>query len=278
MRTQRAARAMAGPVLDSDYRHVDGRGNLLRSRAELAVARLLEFMGHEYEYGKEVPTPGGPVRVDFSTEGGLIEVIDSEDDLERYRAIREAGGQRILAVGHARHAARAGELDDIVAYGDAGEGEAGSIFIEDESFTFDYAHILPLVKKCSILHGHTSSVMVELVGQTRDGLLMDFGEAKRLVRGVIAAFDHKFFISRRYVTGEDDVHYRVGFEGPRGSFDLRVPKDTTYALEGEATVENLSGEIIRRLAPLLPRNVEAVGVYIYEGNNKGSHIISSLRR
>lgn len=269
---------MSGPVLDSDFRHVDGKGNLLRSRAELAVARMLDFMGHEYEYGTEVPTPSGPVRVDFATDRGLIEVIDSEEDLERYRAIREAGTRDILGIGHARHAARAGELDGIVAYGSEERGEDGSIFIEDGSFTFDYAHILPLVKKCSILHGHTSSVMVELVGKTRDGLLMDFGEAKRIVRGVIADFDHKFFISRRYVTSEDDVHYRVGFDGPRGSFDLRVPKDTTYALEGEATVENLSGEIVRRLAPLLPGNVEAVGVYIYEGNNKGSHIISSLRR
>ena len=31
-------------------------------------------------------------------------------------------------------------------------------------------------------------------------------------------------------------------------FDLQVPKNTTYFLEGEATVENLSGEIIKLLA------------------------------
>ncbi len=59
-------------------------------------------------------------------------------------------------------------------------------------------------------------------------------------------------------------------------FDLQVPKDTTYLLEGEATVENLSTELIKILAPKLPPNVEAVGVYIYEGYNKGAHIISKL--
>ena len=61
-------------------------------------------------------------------------------------------------------------------------------------------------------------------------------------------------------------------------FDLRVPKNTTYLLKGEATVENLSIEIIKLLEPRLPSNVEAVGVYIYEGYNKGSHIISSISR
>jgi 6-pyruvoyltetrahydropterin/6-carboxytetrahydropterin synthase len=43
-------------------------------------------------------------------------------------------------------------------------------------------------------------------------------------------------------------------------------------------VENLSSEIIKLLAPKLPQNVEAVGVYIYEGYNKGSHIISNISR
>jgi 6-pyruvoyltetrahydropterin/6-carboxytetrahydropterin synthase len=61
-------------------------------------------------------------------------------------------------------------------------------------------------------------------------------------------------------------------------FELQVPKDTTYLLEGEATVENLSSEIIKILAPKMPSNVEAVGVYIYEGYNKGSHIISNISR
>ena len=70
----------------------------------------------------------------------------------------------------------------------------------------------------------------------------------------------------------------LSFEGPKGMFDLQVPKHTTYLLRGEATVENLSTEIIKLLEPRLPANVEAVGVYIYEGYNKGSHIISNISR
>ena len=56
-----------------------------------------------------------------------------------------------------------------------------------------------------------------------------------------------------------------------------MPRSTAYLLRGEATVENLSTEIISLLAPRLPPNVDAVGVYIYEGRDKGSHIISRIK-
>ena len=45
-----------------------------------------------------------------------------------------------------------------------------------------------MVEKCSILHGHTSSVMVELVGQMKDNLLVDFGIAKKIIKDVSQCF------------------------------------------------------------------------------------------
>jgi 6-pyruvoyltetrahydropterin/6-carboxytetrahydropterin synthase len=56
-----------------------------------------------------------------------------------------------------------------------------------------------------------------------------------------------------------------------------LPKLTTFLLPGEATVETLSTEIIKLLAPKMPPNVEALGVYIYEGVNKGAHIIAEVK-
>ena len=295
------AAAAAAPSADSDFRYIDrDTGALYASRTELAVARMLSFLGVDYEYGCEVDVGpaaaaaagdddgGRGIKIDFKTARGLIEVIDGEHDAEKYRLARKRlGAGRIMAIGHPKHVARIAELDGVVAYGggsgggDGGGGDAqtGSIFMDDESFTFDYAHVLPLVEKCSILHGHTSSVMVELVGTMKDNLLVDFGEAKRIIRGVMAEFDHKFFVNERYVKdgGGDDGHYRVSFDGPRGRFDLTVPRSTAYLLRGEATVERLSTEIISLLAPRLPPNVDAVGVYIYEGHDKGSHIISRLK-
>lgn len=269
--------ASSPTILDSDFRYIDKRGNLLRSRTELTVAQMLTFLEEDYTYDYELSVKGKTLKIDFKTSKGLIEVIDDEKDIKKYKEIKEGlPEQKVMAIGHPKYASQIKELQDIVFYDKT--PQTGSIFLEDASFSFDYAHILPLVEKCSILHGHTSSVMVELVGQMKDNLLLDFGVAKKIIKEVVNVFDHKFFINRVYLKSEDDSHYQISFEGPKGMFDLQVPKNTTYLLEGEATVENLSSEIIKLLAPKMPQNIEAVGVYIYEGYNKGSHIISNITR
>lgn len=271
---------MATPaVLDSDFRFIDKKGNLMKTRTELSIAQMLDFLNQDYQYNFQLETSDGKkIIVDFKTNQGLIEIIDSDEDISKYKQIKKFfPDTKIMAIGHPKYSAQVKELDDIVFY-DKKDPQTGSIFLEDPSFSFDYAHILPLVEKCSILHGHTSSVMVELVGQMKNNLLLDFGEAKKIIKDAISVFDHKFFINNQYLKSQDDTHYRVSFNGPKGMFDLQVPKHTTYLLEGEATVENLSTEIIKILAPKLPPNVEAVGVYIYEGYNKGAHIISTIAR
>jgi 6-pyruvoyltetrahydropterin/6-carboxytetrahydropterin synthase len=269
--------ASSPTILDSDFRYIDKKGNLLRTRTELTIAQMLTFLEEDYDYDFElIIKDGKKVKVDFKTKKGLIEVIDNKEDIKKYKEIKDFTEEKIMAVGHPKYSAQIKELEEIVFYDKT--PQTGSIFLEDPSFSFDYAHILPLVEKCSILHGHTSSVMVELVGQMKDNLLVDFGIAKKIIKEVVNVFDHKFFINEKYLKSQDESHYQIQFEGPKGMFDLQVPKNTTYLLEGEATVENLSSEIIKLLAPKMPSNVEAVGVYIYEGYNKGSHIISNISR
>ena len=264
-------------ILDSDFRYIDKNGVLMKSRTELSIAQMLSFLCQEYEYGHQINIDGKTFQVDFKTKNGLIEVIDNDEDLEKYKQIKKlAPDIKIMAVGQPKYAAQIKELKEIVFYDK--EPQTGSIFMEDPSFAFDYAHILPLVEKCSILHGHTSSVMVELVGQMKNNLLVDFGDAKKITKEAISILDHKFFINTKYLKKEDESHYHISFDGPKGKFELQIPKNTTYLLKGEATVENLSTEIIKILAPKLPKNIEAVGVYIYEGYNKGAHIISQLAK
>jgi 6-pyruvoyltetrahydropterin/6-carboxytetrahydropterin synthase len=147
--------------------------------------------------------------------------------------------------------------------------------VDDPSFAFDYAHILPTTRKCSVLHGHTSAVLIEIVGRPVDGMIVDFGEVKRLVRKALTALDHKLFIARRYLADDRNGQYRIRFESPHGQFDLSVPKETTYLLEEQATVENLAREVVRLVLPRMPGNVEALGAYVYEGLNKGSHLLAA---
>jgi len=265
-------------ILDADFRYIDKNGTLLKSRTELSIAQMLSFLGTSYEYQHKMRLSSGKtVQVNFKTsDDKLIVVIDSESDIAKYKEIKSEN-HTIMAIGHPQLAAKLKELEEIVFY-DTKDAQSGSIFIDDPSFAFDYAHILPLVEKCSLLHGHTSNVLVELVGDMENNLLIDFGEAKRIIKQVIGILDHKFFIHRKYVKSEDQSHYRISFEGPKGMFDMQVPKNTTFLLEGEATVETLSTEIIKLLVPKLPKNIEAVGVYIYEGYNKGAHLISKISK
>jgi 6-pyruvoyltetrahydropterin/6-carboxytetrahydropterin synthase len=267
-------------VLNSDLRYID-RGNLLRSRSELSVAKMLSFLGHDYSYDVDVKLPDGKsVKIDFNTGGNkYIEVVDSADDVIKFKRIREQlPTLDIIALGQSKHASRITEMDSLFFFDNANHTQTGSIFIEDPTLAFDYAHILPLVEKCSVLHGHTSTVMVEIIGSMKDNLVVDFGEAKRVIKETLNTIDHKFFINKKYLQKEDDVHYYVVFEGSKGYFSLQLPKSTTYMLSGEATVENLSSELIKLLAPKMPQNVEALGVYIYEGINKGAHIIAGVKK
>lgn len=274
-------------VLNSDLRYID-RNNLLRTRSELSVAKILSFLSQDYEYDASVTTPDGEsVRIDFKAGGGgreggndkYIEVIDSEEDAVKFKKIRDKlPTLDIIAVGHSKYASRINEMDSLFFFDSGNHMQTGSIFVEDPTLAFDYAHILPLVEKCSVLHGHTSTVMVEIIGSMKNNLVVDFADAKRLIKETLNAIDHKFFINKKYLEKEDDIHYYVEFEGPKGHFNLQLPKSTTYVLSGEATVEKLSAEIIKLLAPKMPQNVEALGVYIYEGINKGAHIIAGVEK
>ena len=267
-------------VLDSDLRYIDSKGNLLRSRSEFSVTKMLLFLGQDYNYDVDVTMPDGKqIKIDFKILDRYIEVIDSEADANKFRQVREKLPElEIIAIGHSKYASKINEMDSLFFFDNADNMQTGSIFIEDPSLAFDYAHILPLVEKCSVLHGHTSTVMVEIIGSMKNNLVVDFGEAKRMIKETLTVIDHKFFISKKYLRKEDDLHYYVSFEGPRGHFSLQLPKSTTYMLFGEATVENLSAEIIRLLAPRMPANVHALGVYIYEGVNKGAHIIAGVKK
>ena len=267
-------------VINNDLRYID-KGNLLRSRSELSVAKMLSFLNQHYHYDINVKLPdGGSVKIDFKAGGSkYIEVIDSEEDALKFKNIRKKlPTLDIIAVGNSKYTSRISEIDSLFFFDSGDHMQTGSIFIEDPALAFDYAHILPLVEKCSVLHGHTSTVMVEIIGSMKNNLVVDFGDAKRIIKETLSALDHKFFINKKYLQKEDDIHYYVVFEGPKGYFNLQLPKSTTYMLSGEATVEKLSAEIIKLLAPKMPQNVEALGVYIYEGINKGAHIIAGVEK
>jgi 6-pyruvoyltetrahydropterin/6-carboxytetrahydropterin synthase len=265
-------------LIENDVKYLNNKGEFLLNRTQLTLSNLLNFLGKNYELNSPIKLLDGEIiTIDFKIDDqNYIEIIDSNDDLIKFNRVKSNYPDlKIVAIGSSQYAGKVSELEAIFFF-DTKYEKTGSIFIEDPSLSFDYAHILPLVKKCSILHGHTSTVMVEIIGKMENGLVIDFSEAKRLIKEALNELDHKFFINNKYLFKENDLYYYVRFNGPQGYFDLQMPKTTVYTLPDEATVENLSREIIRILAPRMPKNIEALGVYIYEGVNKGAHILANI--
>lgn len=261
--------------MDKDLKYIGQSKNLIKNRTGYSISKLLDFLEIEYNYDNVLND--SKLSIDFKIGDKFIKIIENDNDMNEFKIIEERFPfVDMIAVGRSSYLGKINEMQNIFLF-DKESKQVGSIFIEDPSLSFDYAHILPLVEKCSIIHGHTSTVMVEIIGEMKNNLVIDFSEAKKLIKEALYQIDHKFFINRKYLKKEDKDHFFIEFDGPKGYFDLKVPKYTTYLLEGEATVENLSTEIIRMLADKMPENVQALGVYIYEGVNKGAHILSFIR-
>jgi 6-pyruvoyltetrahydropterin/6-carboxytetrahydropterin synthase len=243
------------------------------SRLQQVVGALLDSL--EIDYRTDVPIfKGSKTRAEFLVGAKLVLIEKTLTDEENAKVVRE-GRSCVLVT---RSALRSDLLDDgtrVVGAGDE-DGRLQTIFLDDPSFNFDYAHILPKTEKCSVMHGHTSSALVEIVGAPGDGMVVDFNDAKPIIREAIADLDHKLFINSRYVVGETKTHVELRFDTVHGSFEMKVPRKTTVLMDGEATVENLAMELLRRISPRMPDNVEAVGVYVYEGLNKGTHLLAQI--
>ena len=273
---ERARRTLRGKAKRA---YIDAKGHILSSAFDLAIANILNFTNVEYYYKKPVLIGERQLIPTFMTKEGFIVTEGGKDIAELRSALPD---KKVLYVTRANKASALVEIGAPIASFDATAEtdmeKLESIFMDDPSFAFDYSHILPWTKKCSVLHGHTSSVIIELIGQPTKGMIVDFGDVRLTVKEVLGQMDHKLFISRKYIVEEDSRSCRIKFGGPNGEFDLNVPRASTFLMEGEATIENLADSVLKLLATKMPKQVQGIGVYIYEGLNKGSHIMTSLSR
>ncbi len=249
-------------------------GRSYRSDLHAAVAEILTAI--EGDAKENVPVLG-KMTADFEVHGTYV-FVDRELSRATMRRMGKAGTKCILIRTEPVRSDRQDLGIRVIGFGRADAVDRQTIFLDEPSFSFDYAHILPQTQKCSVMHGHTSSVLVEVVGSPIDGMVVDFGLAKDIVREAVRSLDHKLFINRKYVTTEDAKNVTLRFRTVHGPFAIRAPKGTTVLLEGEATVENLAREVLSRVSPRMPGNVTAVGVYVYEGLNKGSHLLAQIHQ
>ena len=145
------------------------------------------------------------------------------------------------------------------------------IEISDSSLNFDYAHFLPDSPKCSVLHGHSSRVTVEVAGYPVEDMVVEFGEAKKVVKEVLNELDHKLIVCKQYVEHLNEGKVRVVFAGRGGEYEIILPKQSAYVIEDESTVENISAHIAEKIAEKLRRNnILYVKVKMFEGFGKSA--------
>ena len=239
----------------------------------LLIAELLDSFGVGYRENKRV-SPDSSLVADFAFKDTFLFV---EKEIPKADLEKLSRSKKYIIV--RTDPARSDMLDHgvrMIQVGSQDDGRLQTIFLDDPSFNFDYAHILPHTQKCSVMHGHTSSALVEIIGRPRDGMVVDFGIAKDIIREAIRSLDHKLFINKKYVKRENETHVTLAFKTVHGDFTIEAPRGTTVLLRGEATVENLAHEVLSRITPKMPGNVTAVGVYVYEGLNKGTHLLAHI--
>jgi 6-pyruvoyl-tetrahydropterin synthase len=147
-----------------------------------------------------------------------------------------------------------------------------SIFVEQ---SFDYAHFLPESDKCFPLHGHTSLVTLEIRGSLGPSdMVMDFGEAKRILGSILSLLDHKLLTNKRYSALQKDgrvlIHYK--------DFEFRLPQDQVFLLDGEGTSEDIALSILSMVMAEMPENISFIRITTTEGLRKGTIVERVIAR
>lgn len=144
------------------------------------------------------------------------------------------------------------------------------ITLERQDLRFAAAHFATFGGSCEPLHGHNYAVTVELAGSlaAQDSWVLDFSEAKRMVRSICKELDHKFILqlhSRSVAIERTGEEFRVQFGSKRyvmpASDVAPLPIDNSTA---ERLAEWFAGRMAEELAARGAANIQSLTVGIEE--------------
>ncbi len=146
---------------------------------------------------------------------------------------------------------------------------------------FSAAHFLSFLGKCERLHGHNYGVSAVLEGDlSREGLVFDFVEIKRIVREICDSLDHRFLLpfESSYLqiqkTGEE---WTIHAGNRRYVFPFSdvfvLPVDNITA---ERLAEYICGRIIEKLGQMAG-NLTSVTVGVEEAPGQTAFYRHSFR-
>lgn len=129
-----------------------------------------------------------------------------------------------------------------------------------KEFTFEMAHALAGYDgACRHIHGHSFQLKVTVIGQPKedssspkDGMLLDFGDLKRIVKeNIVDRFDHALVINKR----------------SKSDFETLEQKDVfgkIVYVDFQPTSENLIGYFVEVIKPKLPAGVALHSLFLRE--------------
>ncbi len=129
-----------------------------------------------------------------------------------------------------------------------------------KEFSFEMAHVLEGYDgPCREFHGHSYRLFVTVIGEPEQnsenpklGMVMDFGQLKRIVRErIVERYDHALLMRRSPRSRE--LMASLGKH-----FDRII--ETPY----QPTCENMVADMAREIAPLLPEGVELLSIKLHE--------------
>ncbi len=133
-----------------------------------------------------------------------------------------------------------------------------------EGAWYQYSH--GLKRHCGncqrIAHGHRSRIEIFRDGKRSPELEARWAERFRDI--YIGSREDLEAITRH----DDRTHYRFAYRAEQGDFELELPADRCYLLEGESTVENIARHIRQRLEHEHPGS--RFRVHAFEGIGKGA--------
>ena len=123
------------------------------------------------------------------------------------------------------------------------------ITLERNTLRFAAAHFATFGGECEPLHGHNYDVFVQIDGElTPDSWVIDFSEAKRMVRGLCQELDHKFLLATANTALQIELgphEYEIRF----GDRRYVMPADDVAVLDiDNSTAERLAEWLASRLA------------------------------
>jgi len=147
------------------------------------------------------------------------------------------------------------------------------IVLEHQTLRFAAAHFTTFAGECEPLHGHNYALTVEIEGDlTADSWVLDFSEAKALVRDICGQLDHKFLLPLENPALEiaaSDAEFEVRFGDRRyvipRSDVAELPLDNSTA---ERLAEYIAGRLVDSLRNRGAHNVTSIAVGVEEAQGQ----------